>query len=386
MGRNGAALERQAHERECEFAFREAYQYFLQAAESFDEERETRRAGDARFRAALSLERAQEWRSQTALWENIGDRIGRELMPPFATRELDGTGQSAMFHLMSVEQWAQIEGPRARQAFAYLWAARGAEEAGITVTANRLYLKAGLARELSARETKSAEEWRLAAHSYFLAAYYAARSIHPEDRDWERVLEAKLLHPNWHHGDSEALWPRSDLDRLRDAWAAYGTLAGCEEDARTELCEHLKAIQTAYDGVGRRRQAIATHRYRERVLIEPPFPSAIRRIAREWRRANFGLTRAGSSFWRTLGVAGALYVLAFPLIYWLTGLGEHSSTHSQLGFGEAIIFSLANLVAVSVRDFAAANTAGATLQTAQAISSYFLLGYLVWVVFRSFRD
>ena len=414
----GADFARQAEVAEEAFAFQEAYGLFLQAARAADRADDVDGAIGFRVRAALALERAQDWRAHTALWEHVGDRLGERISPRFHSQRLSEQGQSEMFHVISFDGWRRLATDRDRQAGAYLWAARGAEQAGSHDLAGRLYLKAGIAYELCARaharRSRVAAAWRVAANCFFLAAVYAAASFHPEDRDWERVLRARKLPAAWLcEPETTGLERLSHVARLRRAWHEYAATTGRRAAADRHLCDQLKAIQRALDTAGRRSAAIELHRIREQVLFDPPWLRRPKRvallaarrltagraretvhrpaswIARQARRAHFVVTRSGSSVTRAIGGALLLYVVVFPLLWSAVGGGlvrRDYGAGATVDFGQTIVFSLANLVSLSVRDYAIAGAGGATMQALEGISAYFVLGYVVWVIFRSFSD
>jgi hypothetical protein len=437
------------------YEFHAAYRGFLRAADSFQKAGEPDRANTSRFKAAISLEKSQDWRANSALWENLGDRLGEDLTPKSKSRHPNQPGQSGMFHVISTDRWGKLyewyyepgsaEERRHEQALSYMWGAAGAESAGSLDLASSLYRKAGIAWELTtwgdrdprpgyeadvqARETRG-EKWLVASNCFFHAAYNAAQSISPESKEWERVLNRYTPSEyGWQTDtDGHPFLPESDVERLVRCWKNHGETRHTHTDSVQQACEQLSTIQLELSRRGRRKSAIQVYRMRERLALDISQkqkdhwwrrrrprngPTGLRplsdqawatavfvrlargakrvrlglidRLDRSARRAHLALTNSGSSLLRTFASAIVLYVIIFPAIYWSSGVVEHSESHAPIGFGDSIIFTLANLVSLSVRDYVAPGVVGATVQTLQAVSAYFVLGYVIWQLTRSFE-
>jgi hypothetical protein len=138
--------KRDGRRSDAEFEFSSAYARFLDEARARESEGDREGALRLRVRAAQAIEKAQDWRAQSALWESIGDRLGEEIEPAFRSRHPQETGQSDMFHIISLEGWERIstqydapeDAQRHRQAFAYMWAAGAAESSAQFDLASRL--------------------------------------------------------------------------------------------------------------------------------------------------------------------------------------------------------------------------------------------------------
>jgi hypothetical protein len=317
-----------------------------------------------------------------------------------------------MFHVMSRDAWRDLyawyygdsrsaEAERHRQAFAYMWGAR--EEVDHHLEHGvRLYRKAALAWEHSSWGTMApageppegdkvpvGTKWRLAANCWFLASYHAARSSDPEDREWERVLEAygPPLPRRMERPSVPPLAEASDLDRLRRCWREYG-VATADPSAAVELaCQQLSMLQDAFARSGRKDQAKQVFRWREEALLEDRGGPPKRRARRVARRVWYAATRTNTALGRIAAIAIGLYLVAFPAIYKLGGLiVHHDAPQSPVSVWDSIVFSAATLVTLSIRDLVIESAWGTWVQTGEAISAYFVLGYVIWVVLRTFEQ
>jgi hypothetical protein len=400
-----------AEEAEAGFRYRAAYELYLRAARAYDADGLAAAGDDARFRGALCLQKHETWRASAAAWEYVGDRVGATLSP-ISEPHPRARGQDEMFHVISHESWRELypwyyrdpQGPEAarhRQAFAYMWGAR--EEVGRHLEHGvRLYRKAALAWECSSWGTltpqgtrpagvddPTGEKWRLAANCWFLACYHAAASIDPEDREWEWVLEKKLppLAPGAPRPDSLPLGRASDVDRLLRCWREYG-LAKRNTQLATELaCQQLRMLQDGFARSGRKDYAKEIFQLREQELLKPSGGPLLRRARRLARSVWFFATRTNTDLPRISLIALLLYVVVFPAIYKLGGLIAHSDApNAPISVADSIVFSVATLVTLSVRDLVIESPGGGWVQTLEAISAYFVLGYVIWVVLRTFEE
>ncbi len=68
------------------------------------------------------------------------------------------------------------------------------------------------------------------------------------------------------------------------------------------------------------------------------------------------------------------------------GILKHARSADPIEASDAVIFSLANLVTLTVRDYAVPGFVGAAIQTVQVVSAYLFLGYVIWQITRSFES
>lgn len=92
------------------------------------------------------------------------------------------------------------------------------------------------------------------------------------------------------------------------------------------------------------------------------------------------------AFWY---IAVPTYVIVFPFIYLLGGYIEHRQyLNRSINIFDAILFSLANMVSISISDVSIKqdNFIGSIFQLANSLSAFFILGYLIWIMTRSLED
>lgn len=71
-------------------------------------------------------------------------------------------------------------------------------------------------------------------------------------------------------------------------------------------------------------------------------------------------------------------------MYKLSGVLKHGDALGRaVTVGDSVVFSAANLVTLAVRDVTDLEHWGAAVQTVEAVSTYFVLGYVIWSVPRS---
>jgi hypothetical protein len=250
------------------------------AADAFEDAGLRDSMQNALFRAALSLERNQDFRAHAATWRRLADSIGQEVSDDLGLnhqfRRRTQPGQSRMFSVISSDQWAEpydgyykhhpIARARHQQAWAYAWAADGLELHGLYSSAARANRLSAICWELSQvgelgtlwahrpgegrRELETGGgpggKWQLALIHYTRAAVASANSRGPEERAW--LLDGgdpKSL--GWDPGPGatlrrldpdatrdrdrelelsiDALEPQSDLQRIRRCWKKLETTA-----------------------------------------------------------------------------------------------------------------------------------------------------------------
>lgn len=401
---------------------------------------------DLLMKSARAIQMAENWRAQAGTWEMLGDALGRHLdadrpghgrsrVDPYAARE--GRELFRQFHVISDKEWAQMDecppgcgsgcGDRRRQASAYEWAAEAAEANARHAEAARMFRRAGWAWEKAVHYGEAAQApgqpgggagsgtRRLvrAASCYAQAAANAARTSRSPTRQmitsvkWcpacqhDKTSERQCAHagaesPGARDEDRRA----SDIQRVRRVWDHVVDLAPARPGVSgrrpqpgpqavadfDEGLRQLAMIQGLLAGQGARREAREVYRQRQGMEMDR-YRSLSR--ARYLRKAlGHKLSRNGSSLPRVLVSLSVIYLLVLPLA-WLAAWGV-AGVPAQPGqrFGwppvEAVIFSLSSMVTLSNGHFAAGGWATNLAQSCQAVSSYFALGYALYVAQRSY--
>jgi hypothetical protein len=416
-------LERAASEAEQGRDFQAAHQLFLRA--HFAHRATAAGAEASRFcllRAALCAQKSDQARAVPAVWEYLGDLLGESLNDRYVRR--DRPGQSDMFQLMSEDQWSDpywgyykesdpAEPVRHRQAWAYLFAARSSEESGDYEQAVREYRKSALAWELSgwgepghsaiapplprdARaelriDDRPGAKWVLAADCYFRAAHCSllARDLRVARQIFAPYVlqELRIIYLNV-GGSSEirAGQRESDLERMKRCWTCVrdsiaqggGDRARLAEATRAQA-QQLHRLEEALTACGRAPDARRLHRERQRLLVKHESSFAWRVV----RWLFLQTTGAGSSVSRTLASATVLYAGLLPLLAWSLHLVRSQAVpRRSVSFWDALLFCLANVVTLDLTWLGPDGAAGEALRVGIALSSYFTLGYVLWLVLR----
>jgi hypothetical protein len=424
QGRTAAGHFAKAEADETVFAFDAAYQGFVRAHHEYLDAAEPAKAHLCLFRAGLCLMKAERWRAEPSLWEQLGDLLGETLGERYVHRT--SPGQSGMYNVISTDQWddpyrgyygdggATPAAQRHRQAWAYLFAAQSSEAGGQYEQAVREYRKSAVAWELSSWgdvagttvptgvadsrterhvEVDPTAKWRLAARCYFRAALCTALAVEPRVR--ERLFDRYTLEEiRWIGPSPEAeaaMLSRaaSDLERHERCWITVRKHIGrgdgrertAYEAAILGESEQLELLQDSLVRSGRRSAARAIYTRRQRLLMRADRS----RVRRALRWLFYQATGAGSSVRRTLVSTAIVYAVLLPAVYWLLQLVS-AGQPGPANFGEVEIFSMASVVGLNVGTLVAANAAGDAIQTAEGLSGYFVFGYLIWLVLRWYGD
>ena len=392
------AAERLGQRAERSFAFWSAARWYREAARRAVDDPE--RAAFARMRAARALQKAENWRTQTAGWESLGDAIGLQIAAASAAPEADfkqryrpdaGRELASEFGVISDAEWHALRTKhetledvrRHHQAWAYEWAAEVAAANREFVVAARLFRRAGVSWEKS----KRTDLWRRAANCYFQAALAAAQTARHATR---RGIHACAWCPSClrdkstedrctHDGQPERLdaggeGKGTDLQRLSRCWIEVAKETS-EPDVLHEACRQISAIQRQLAVAGSRDDAIVVYRFLHR-FRRAYF--ALRHSYPQLWLSRFGaLTWGnGSSLRHLLGTIIVFYVLIAPLLWLAADVIEP--------FSEAVLFSLANLANTAGDHFPRMEWLATLFQVLQALSGFVALGVTLWVAQRSY--
>jgi hypothetical protein len=359
--RRGAAAE-------ARFDFAGAVRHYLAAAE-LGEAVSTAEIR-ALMRAASCLGRQQNWRSYSAAWEKVGDRLGGEVGP-------SDEGQSGMYHVISYPGWeaaltdhptdtaepaapvaeattvdsGEIEAARGGQqrAWAYQWAAESAEYEGRHWYARRLFRKAGLAFLTSAgmahwdrRTNVRMRLYETAAWCFYRAAWcnWQPGNLDQPDLDRRRISRRTedRFNSSWTprsilaaypHDDADH--PTSDLQRMRAAYLRYGEVVKSTALAYDCIAVRLCELQALLNLNGERRQSRRVYQLRRQAerradLAELRRPGRERRLHDSDQQAGVR-TGVGAGIGRRLALCARL---AWAYTTW-TLTGHNASLLRSLG-------------------------------------------------------
>jgi len=153
-----------------------------------------------------------------------------------------------------------------------------------------------------------------------------------------------------------------------------------------QACEQLRMLQSAFARQGRKQHAKRIFQLREKMLRQDcggPVPDRARLVARRaWHHA----TRSNTDLVRISGLAILIYIVVFPAVYKAGGLIRHHDADTAVTVWDSVVLSMATLVTLPVRDLVIESAWGSWIQTLEALSAYFVLGYVIWVVLRSFEE
>jgi len=352
------------------------------------------------MRSARALQKAENARTQTAIWEALGNELGLQIAANTKRPETDYLGryrsprrrprQATDFGVISDEEWSEPpnqsytpEGLRRHhQASVFEWAAEVALAHRQYAEAARLYRRAGISWEKSERRDK----WRRGATCYHQAALSASQTARHATRrgiyacKWcpsclrEKSTEEHCKHPD----QPSALLPDgegqgTDLERLRCCWLEAAERGST--DVLVEACRQLAAIQRQLAVAGSHDDAKAVHRFSH------AFRRAYFKRSRSWAqlwlsRLNLLVSRNGSSVVNLLATLAVFYVVVVPLLWLLSD--------SVTGIWEAIVFSLANMANVENEYTKPDDLVTILFQVLQGLSGYFSLGVALWLSQRAY--
>lgn len=370
------------------------------------------------MRSARALQKAENWRTQAASWEMLGNRLGAQLPSDVGADErraryvVPADRKSvAGFYVISEQEWTTPPGQdyddaaaiqRHHQAQAYQWAAECAQADLQFSEAARLFRKAGVAWQASERKQKD----RRAADCYWQAALSAAQSSRFATRSMIRsrhwcpsCLRDKSSEDGCqcrdhdrpdlkHDGEGSG----SDLERLRQCWNSYLKSFGVSSTARpdqkrelrdgfTTACAQIAGIQRQLAIGGARDDALKAYRFR--MVYVRAFYKDHQRL--RYLRSSLSriISHNFSSVWYWLGFVVFAYAVAIPALWWISG-AVHEASSGRGGPAEAVVFSLTNAADFTPGHFKAGNTLTTALQALQALSGYFALGVALWIGQRSY--
>jgi hypothetical protein len=329
-----------------------------------------------------------------------------------------------MFHIVSWTDWLDPEKgyyrkddvqakKRHQQAWAYDAVAKSLEADQRWSHAANLHRKTAIAWELSdwsehppenttevekhrwTTDKLFDEKWRIAGRSYFKAAQNAIRADHDGIRGEREILTSYAPQEvGWgghvwgaeKAGLDEPVFERAnDVERMERCWRMYGEKRGALAEAIEETCRHLSVLQNDLARMGRRKQAAKVHRRRQKLAIEVAARRKSPALPFKW--LYWQATGSGTSIVRTLASVCVLYVVLFPLLFLAGGWIEHiAEPATAVNFGDALRYSIGNVVSMDVWGCAPRGLWGSVMQTLQGISAYFVLGFSAWVVLRSFEE
>lgn len=466
----------QAEKADESFDFSLAYRLFIQAYFEYEKLRDIKQANISLVRAVTCLEKLQDWRGHSALWELLGNRLGNMIDCNYEFP--NSSGQSGMYHIISWEEWIRpqngyycndVEAERRnQQAWAYMWGAQGLEAEHRYSRASKLFRKAAIGWELSKWGDRNPDQtdgiwkkehlekcfgnkWKDAAKCYFLAAYNTIQDRGKNIYDTYLISPYKPNQIGWESKNSfqskeETYEKAGDIGRMIRCWRNYGNAKNNLVEALEECRKDISILQNQLAIMGRRKDAAILHKEREKLKLDidkisalnflvhlkmfihsktTPFVFYIKsnfgisyclrfvdtnitskiyaksklwadffqwiyyqvtKISRHW--VYYQLTEGGTSLKRTFLSVTILYILIFPFIYLSFGLLKHNDTSISINLIDAIIFSLANTVSITIDNYAIAknNFVASIVQTLNALSAYFILGYFIWLMTRSFED
>jgi hypothetical protein len=353
----------------------------------------------ARMQSARALQKAENWRTQVAHWEQLGNELGLQIADasePYHDRyqaacDRDGAVE---FGVIADAEWLRREteftpdgARRYQQAWAFQWAAEVAESNDENVAAARLYRRAGVSWEKSPRP----DRWRRAAICYAGAAICAAKTARHATRrgihacPWcPSCLRDKTAEEECEHPGPEALTERgegrgTDMDRLARCWMrAALSPEHKKEDALDAGCRHMTAIQRQLSVSGSRDDAIQVYR-KLHEFKRGYFRETGRR--RQFVISAFGaLTWGnGSSLKHLAGTLFVVYVVLAPLAWMGFDVVKGSPVYPR-----SILFSLSNMTNSATDHFGDVTWVAAYFQVLQGLSGFVALGVLLWISQRSY--
>jgi hypothetical protein len=325
-----------------------------------------------------------------------------------------------MYYVVSHEEWGrQVSTDERRRwlghrrALAYKWAAYNIDNDRELVLEARLFRMAGAAwekvevqpsefhgtRDDEIRQAlEMPNKWREAIRCYFRAAATALRSS-----DWESY---DRVHESWREEElqwGERINPNlpspmdldagSDLQRIRRCWETYRHEIFADRyvnfpqviaDTYEEEARQLAELQRLYASRGDRKHARVMEHQRMQLH---------RRSARErsawttWltRTLYQYLTKSGTSVRRTVASVAVLNLLVFPIAY-LVADAISKSGSGRIGWPDAMIYSSSTMLSFAAPQYAATGAAVPIIQDIQALLGYISLGYILWLVLRSYQE
>jgi hypothetical protein len=389
-----AAAERSAQRAEEAFEFWAAARWYREAARLAADPEQV--AFD-RLRWARALQKAENWRTQTAGWEELGNAIGREIgVEPASRYESARQRRAVDFGVIDDDEWSNLSYAdlaatrRHRQAWAYQWGAEVAITHLEFAFAARRLRRAGVTWEKSEHKDK----WRRAATCYYEAAMSAARTsrhhtrrgIH--EKGWcpsclrEKGTEQKCTHQGAAATIDGGEGVGTDVQRLRHCWLKEMQDAHGDPERRNcvlpDGARQISAIQTLLATTVSREDARAMfregHAFRRDCLrAQGSWPAL-------WYSRLGALTwRNGSSLRGLLCTIAVVFLAVIPSL-WL--LGGAITTHPKVP--EAILFSLATMVNTAGDHFPKSGTVTTYFQVLEALSGFIALGLALWVSQRSY--
>lgn len=401
------------------FDFSLAYRLFIQAAIEFDNLKNVSQANVCLVRAATNLEKFQIWRGHSALWEYLGNRLGNLANPEFKFPNPNKPGQSGMYHIVSWNEWRHpyngyygndIRAEQLhQQAWAYTWGGDEAEAEQRYGIAGKLFRKAAISYELSKwgdrpiekaddvwkkhrLEERYGNKWKYAARFYFKAMYNYTldKGKNPDEAFLFVAYEPNQV--GWPSKTSkesksnEAVYEKADdIERMIRCWRNYGETKNNVVKALQECCRQLSILQDQFAHIGKRNYQKKIYHIKKKLELE------IEAIENSWKYPfnwlYYHLTGSGSSIKRTSLSIIPIYIIIFPSIYYLGGLFKHGiNSSTPINFNDAILFSLANAVSISINDYTVESFIGSIIQTLNALSALLFVGYIVWLMTRSFEE
>ncbi len=395
--------------------YQEAFRLWHLAAE---QEMNPDRKIDAIMRAARARQMAEDWRAEAGHWEWLGNAVGlawdrSELSCDLSEEAKDeilrdryrvpeGRERFAPFYVISDVEWEQPVATklkpaalaRHRQASAYEWAAARAGAAGQHDEAARLYRRSGIAWERSEHD----ERLRRAASCYYRAALSAARSSRYQTRrrlfdGWcpsclrDKGREQSCGRPKHEEPLDGKFKNLGDLARLEACWQQeLDNVAGDSRSTYEDADRQFGVIQHTLAAEGGRHEARRVFRMR------CDFHRRYLRRRSWWRRflswGHMHLSWYGTSVPHTLATIAILYAVVAPILWRIFGGVPPPGDGVEHGpaSAEAIILSLSSVLNLATGHFAAGGPWTTLFQSLQGISSYFALGYTLWVAQRSYAS
>lgn len=394
---------------ETSYEFRAAYREFLQAYDECILADKQEDAYISLVRSGVCLERSQDWRALSALWEMMGNRLGEAAYPGSRFPSPNEPGQSGMFHIMSWTRWSDPEkgyyepedvySKRKHQQFwAYLWAAealqverhhRKAAENFRKAAASVLHSQFGDRLKKTAEGywteerilAKSGMKFKLAADCFFKAARNDVMAY------GELKAPYSYTDIKWTALDkvcTTGLGPdrRDDLDRLHECWAHYRSIRepiGDSENAADAVDEELRQlteIQHRLRNAGNEKENRGVFARRRRLEIS---------IARGLHKIRLSLTFffLDSSLLTRIAANSVLVALLtcliIPFVYYRYHLLVVEDSATRASFLECILHSLASTVSTSIEQIRPTYPAGQFLTVIQSFLLFFFLAYIVFV-------
>lgn len=392
------------------FLFARAANLFLLACENYEKGGRDEEATMSEVRAAICLEKSQNWRLHSAVWERVGDRLGNQINPNDGFKGPSKLWQSGMFHIICSPEWQDPECgyykgdhdaiKRHQQAWSYMWAAQECDANQRLGIAARLFRKAALSFEASKWgereitdsddvwtqeriESKAGEKLKLAADCYFKATY-----CHLKERGDLR-LEYQPDEVMWGSGDSLCGHPASnradDVERLCRCLTDYGIARGTPFESLAAIDQKLKVLQDCLAQLARQRAARALYVQRKEFSLSV----YCRHDKKQWLPLWLYhiSTGSSSSIRRTLVTIGVVYCIIFPLLFYCCGLIEVvAADNAAPSLVDSLIFSLANALTLSVVGIQPKGVCGVLLGLFETFLAYVGLGYCIWIICRSFEE